>query len=345
MESARTQHYFFLILLFVVLAVNAALFLPYVGTLVFAATLATLFSGAHRRILAAMPAYQSTAAAVTMFGIFLVTFVPLSFFSALVFQQSQDLYAQVTADGGGSASLQETIERAVERVPVLSGAKAAIPDLRAYAREGLEYVVRNVGALFSGVATLALNVLLMLFGLFFFLRDGAKFRKALVGLSPLRDADDELIVNQLDAAVHAVIKGALFISLMQGVIAGIGYAIFGVPNAALWGAATVITSLIPGIGTAAVVVPAAIYLWNMGSAGAAIGLAVWGFLIVGLVDNILKPKLIAQGVGIHPFFILLSVLGGLQLFGVYGFLLGPLVLSFLVALVRLYKQGVAPHAE
>lgn len=344
MESLRAQHYFFLGLLTLALILNALVFFPYVGTLVFAATLAVVFVPVHSRLLALMPRSTSIAALLTMAAVFLVIVIPTVFFGALVFDQAQTLYAGFADEASGLTSAQGLLQELASRVPYSVGEKL-VPNLQQYARDVLEYLVGNLGKVFSGVATAGLNTLLAIFALFFFLRDGERIKKTVVELSPLRDSDDRRIFTHLGNAVNAVIKGALLISLFQGLAAGVGYAIFGVPNAALWGAATVLTSFIPGIGTAAVLVPSALYLWNIGSSGAAIGLLVWGVIVVGLMDNILKSKLIAKGVGVHPFLILLSVLGGLSVFGIYGFLLGPLLLALLVALLELYAAGVAPHAE
>ncbi|MDO8584962.1 MAG: AI-2E family transporter [bacterium] len=344
MESARAQHYFFLGLLIIALALNALIFLPYVGTLVFAATLAVVFAPVYERVARAIPKAPSVATLLTMAAVLVVIVLPASFFGTLVFEQAQDLYVRFADEESGLSATQGLLQELGSMLPFQVSEKL-IPNVGQYAREALSYIVGNLGKIFSGVATAGLNALLAIFALFFFLRDGGRMKDALVRLSPLRDSDDQRIATHLGNAVNAVIKGALLISLAQGVVAGIGYALFGVPNAALWGAATVFTSFIPGIGTAAVLVPSVMYLWNIGNVGAAIGLIVWGVLVVGLMDNVLKPKLIAKGVGVHPFLILLSVLGGLHIFGIYGFLLGPLLLALLVALLELYAAGVAPHTD
>lgn len=344
MESLRAQHYFFLGLLTLALILNALMFFPYAGTLVFAATLAVVFAPVHRRLAALLPQSTSIAALLTMAAVFLVIVIPTAFFGALVFHEAQTLYAGFADEEIGLSAAQGLLQELAGLVPYSIGEKL-VPNLQQYARDVLGYLVGNLGKVFSGVATAGLNTLLAVFALFFFLRDGERIKKTVVELSPLRDSDDRRIFTHLGNAVNAIIKGALLISLLQGLAAGVGYAIFDVPNAALWGAATVLTSFIPGIGTAAVLVPAAIYLWNIVSVGKAVGLLVWGVLVVGLMDNVLKPKLIAKGVGVHPFLILLSVLGGLSIFGIYGFLLGPLLLALLVALLELYAAGVAPHTE
>jgi len=126
------------------------------------------------------------------------------------------------------------------------------------------------------------------------------------------------------------------IAIIQGLLSGAGFFIFGVPNPALWGIIAAICALVPGFGTSLVLVPAIIYLFFAGTGAAAIGLALWGALLVGLVDNFLSPILMQRGINIHPLFILFSIIGGLAFFGPSGFIMGPLFLSLLFTLFDIY---------
>jgi len=164
-------------------------------------------------------------------------------------------------------------------------------------------------------------------------------------LSPLQDVHDEEIFNKLTLATNSVIKGNLIIVLIQGAMAALGFFLFGVPSPVLWGAVAAVAAVIPGFGTALVVAPAIIYLLFNGETSSAIGLFIWGLTAVGLVDNILGPKLVERGMKIHPFLILLSILGGLALFGPLGFLFGPLVLSLFFALSEIYSAMHKEHQD
>ena len=181
---------------------------------------------------------------------------------------------------------------------------------------------------------------MFLISLFYFLRDGKSFTQYLKILSPLSDRQDEKILSRLFVAVNSVIKGALSIALIQGFLTGIGFWIFGVPNPVLWGSTAAIAALVPNIGTALVLVPAIGFLYLNGEVAQAIGLGIWSITAVGLIDNILGPYLINRGVKIHPLLILLSVIGGLGLFGPVGFLLGPLIISLLFALIDIHFETV-----
>ena len=174
--------------------------------------------------------------------------------------------------------------------------------------------------------------------MFYFLKDGAKWQRAVIVLSPLSDQDDEKIIGRLRQAVNSVIKGSLFIALVQGVMMGIGLWLFGIPNSALWGIVAAVTSLLPTIGTAVVSVPAIVFLFISGNISSAIGLAIWAALMVGMVDNLLYPFIVGEKINIPPLLILFAVLGGLSLLGPVGILVGPLSVSLLYTLISIYRN-------
>ena len=124
----------------------------------------------------------------------------------------------------------------------------------------------------------------------------------------------------------------------QGVVSGIGLSLFGVPNPVLWGVVAGFAALIPTLGTSLVLIPAALFLLTKGAFVAAIGLFIWALFAVGLIDNFLSPRLVGKGAQLHPLLVLLSVLGGISLFGPAGLILGPLCSSLLLALLSIYHQ-------
>ena len=126
------------------------------------------------------------------------------------------------------------------------------------------------------------------------------------------------------------------IGLIQGMLTGVGFWMFGVSNPVIWGTVAAVASLVPALGTSLVNIPAIIFLFLSGNISQAIGLLIWVVLAVGLIDNILGPYFINRGVKIHPFLILISVLGGISFFGPVGFIAGPVVLGLLFALLELY---------
>jgi predicted PurR-regulated permease PerM len=119
---------------------------------------------------------------------------------------------------------------------------------------------------------------------------------------------------------------------------GIGFGLFGIPNATLWGFLSALLAMVPGLGTGLVTLPAVVYLFAVGKMGAAVGLAIWGFAVVGLVDNFLAPYFYSKGIEIHQVVILFAVLGGIALFGPLGFIYGPVAVALFIALVSVYRD-------
>ncbi len=345
MEHKQIQHYFFLALLIIVFVANAAIFSPYAGALIFGVTFAVLFRPLYNLFLGVTPRYPSLAAGATMLTIFFALLVPLAALIFMVFQGAQDIYARLVVSPDSFEIVDAISDFFGGQFPLLGELKIFLANFSDYLRVVAGYILKNVGAIFSGAAGMALQMFIALLTVFFVLRDGPHFKKALVRLSPLSDANDDAILVQLERVISAVVKGAVLMAVLQGIAAGLGYLIFSVPHPAFLGGITALTALIPGIGTAIVILPAALFLIFSGKVAAGVGLMIWGFVVVGLLDNFLRPKFIASEVGIHPFLILLAALGGLSIFGVYGFLLGPLAVSLLFALFDLYKKGIAPHTD
>jgi predicted PurR-regulated permease PerM len=216
-------------------------------------------------------------------------------------------------------------------------------DINEKAEGFITYVSNNIANIFTTTVSAFVSLLLMLLIMFYLLKDGEKWKKEIVLLSPLSDKDDENIIKRFTLSVNAVIKGYLFIAVVQGLLLGTGFWLFDISNGALWGTIAAITSLIPTVGTALVSVPAIIFLFVTGSTGSAIGLLIWAIVVVGMVDNLLTPYIVGIKINISPLLILFSVLGGISLFGPVGILVGPLTVSLLYTLVSIYRNEFNQH--
>jgi predicted PurR-regulated permease PerM len=177
-------------------------------------------------------------------------------------------------------------------------------------------------------------------GSFYFFRDGKELMQLLIKISPLPDSEDKVIFERMARAVRAVAVGTLLIALIQGTLVALGFFIFGVPRPVLLGMFASLGALMPGIGTTIVTAPAVIYLFATGNTVMGVGLLVWSVLIVGLVDNLVGPYLIGRKNNMHPFIILISVLGGIGLFGPIGFIIGPVTVTLFFVLLEIYNQYI-----
>ena len=317
---------------------------PFLYALILAMAFATVFAPLHKKILAATRQHQSLAALFTTVLVLIVVIAPLAFLSVQIFREAAALYASLIQNGGTTSLFRIMNDTVLTIKRHVSLPMEFSPDITQYARQALSLLLQNLGSLFANVAKIIVSIFIFLIALYYLFKDGEKLKAAFVALSPLQEIYNETILRKLESALNSVIRGNLVVALIQGVLTTIGFALFGVPNAVLWGSVAAIAALIPGIGTALVLLPAIFYLFAHGATLPAAGLLLWGMTAVGLIDNFLGPKLAERGMQIHPFLILLSILGGIGFFGPLGFLLGPLVLSLLVALLGIYTGMRKEHA-
>ncbi len=338
--TARREARFLLFSLLAVAALVAMIVLPYVNTLTLAVVLGIVFSPLAGRLRKAVRS-EALAAGLTLLIALILVITPLAFFGYQAGQEAFGLYERLTRDHtfGELSTASLPLQRLTGALP--EGIRGLVPetlDLGPILRSAGAWIVERAGSLFGILTSLALELFLLIIGTYYVIKDGRRFVDYLVGLVPLEASYDRVLFDKLHASVISVVRGALVIAVIQGAAAGLGFFVFGVPNAALWGAATTVAALIPIVGTSITLVPAVAYLVLTGQPVLAAFLALWGVLIVGLVDNFFRGQVMKRGMDIHPFFILLSVLGGLEFFGPIGFISGPLLLSVLVALLDIYKS-------
>lgn len=340
----KTQHYFFFGLLLLAIGLSVAIFLPYLSALIIALVFSVIFRPIHsliQRIIAPKNERSSLAALVSVVFILVAILTPLGFLIMRISTEAQDVYFYLTNEENQSRLVTSANDMILTVSYKVLGYYPNISEdslnVAKYAQNLLSWSFTNIDSIVSNTAKFLFNIFIILFALYYMLRDGGSLKRNIIGLSPLLDIYDEEIFDKLETAIFSVVRGSLGVSIVQGGMTALGFWIFGVPNPILWGGIASIASLIPGIGTALVLIPAVVYLYTTGMPVNSIGLLIWSVLAVGLVDNFLGPLLIQKGVNIHEFLILLSVIGGLSMFGAIGFVLGPIILSFLFALLEIYK--------
>ncbi len=342
MHERKLEIYLFFILLAFAFYVVFSVFSPYLYAIIVALLFAVVFGPVHRRIERMMPKHHSLSASVTVLVIVIVVLIPIILFGIQLSDEVKQLYDYVFLGSEGIGFIGRLTDAFNGLLSRFSPFGFQFPvfdavDTENYVLTFLSWLRGNFGDIFSGLAKLFVNIFMFLVALYYFIKDGKKFKTELIDISPFKDERDETILHKLHIAVLSIVKGSILVALIQGVLTIIGFSIFGIPSPFLWGSIAILAALIPGVGTAIVVFPAILYLFFVGSLGAGLGLLAWGIVAIGLVDNILGPLFVEKGMKIHPFLILLSALGGIGYFGVIGFLLGPIALSFLFALLDIYK--------
>ncbi len=308
------------------------IFMPYLVPISLAAVSAVLLYPVYQKILKYIKS-ESVSATLTIILLVLVMAGPVYFLGNQIITEAQAVYTKVA---GGSDIAVDTISKQVE-VRIQRYYPGFTLNVQGYLGMLTGWIVNQLGGIFSGTVDLVLKSILGLIALFYFLKDGLYFRQKLLDLSPLSDDTDLLLINSIKSAAHSILNGSVLVALIQGLFTGLGFFIFGVPNFVLWGTVAAFAALIPTLGTGVIAAPAILYLFFYGNPGMWIGQLVWSAVFVGLIDNLLSPILINKGMRVHPLFILFSILGGVQMFGPEGFLIGPLVLSILFALLRITR--------
>jgi predicted PurR-regulated permease PerM len=335
MKQKTFQSFFFLATLCGVLVLAACILLPFFASLVLAAVFAVMFSPLYQKVLRLVHGRRGVAANIVLLCTSLLFFVPAVLLGSKIFIESRDFYTIIRSDQEKIISnfqlfwsQQKTLSRYLPQLPT---------DFGTIVEQVAGWVVGHLGGFFSGTLQVFMGLFVGIIAFYYFLKDGQKFIASIMVLSPLPDAYDRQILSRIQLAITSVVRGSLLVALIQGLISGIGYTLFAVPGAAFLGVLTAIGALVPGIGTAAVIFPVVVFLLLSGNLASGIGLLCWGIVAVGLIDNILGPRLVGRGLRIHPFFVLVSVLGGVSVFGPFGFIIGPMVLALLFAFLDLYK--------
>jgi predicted PurR-regulated permease PerM len=319
--------------------------------LVWAALIGSLLAPLTSRLSARLGNRPRVAAAVMTAGVVLLVLLPLIAIGGAVAAQASQLVGHIDTSALRSSELD------LARVPLLarplhwleSTAGISLSQIEAWvvtgARRMLEVVASSGGSMFLGAVGTLVNFILMLFVLFFVLRDGPRFAEAVVRMLPIESRLRGKLWRHLIDVTRAVFMGIGLTALVQGFLLGIGFAIAGLPSPLVFGVLGALFALVPVVGTAIIWVPAALWLALQGQPGYALFMAGWGIIAVGSVDNFLRPILISGRVEVPTLAVFIGVMGGLSAFGFVGLFLGPIVLGLLVALFRFTTEALAPAAN
>lgn len=336
MSQKTIQLSFFIGLTLLLLTLSFFVFKPYLGVVFLSSVFAVVFYPFYQKLLAKFNGRRQIASMGTVLIILICILIPAILISISLLKEAAGLYSSLAM--GGADKLISALNILLSRLSVFAGGDGFAPyfAVDTYARDLLGWIIGHFDSVFTAVFGGLFNFILMLLSLYYLFIYGEKIKSNLIFWSPLPDLYDESILNVLRSSVDAVMRGRLLVSIAQGLFLGIGFAIFGIGNPVLWGFVGGFASLIPIIGTSIVTIPAAVFLFLSGHIGAGIGLLLWGALCVGLVDNVLSFFFLKGKIDVHPLLILFAILGGVELFGPIGFLIGPVVISALFAFMKIY---------
>ena len=304
----------------------------------------------HARLVPRLRNRESLAAVLSVAAVVVVVILPLIGLGAAVAREGAALYERLQSGGLGVEDLYSSVQQRVPQVTALMDRVGVDParlgeQLQAAAVTVSRYVAERALSIGQGTLRGTLFFFLMLYLLFFFLRDGPRILDALVRALPLGDERERHLLTRFAEVSRATIKGTLVVGIVQGAIGGTAFAILGIAAPVLWGTVMALLSILPAVGTALVWLPAAIFLLVSGQIVSGIVLIVVGALVIGSVDNVLRPILVGRDTRMPDYLILLATLGGLAGFGLAGIIIGPTIAAFFLSVWRMVEDEYSVPAE
>jgi predicted PurR-regulated permease PerM len=339
-QVERFRNAFVLLLVVAISALFFATIRGFLMALLMAGLFTALWWPVHARICSLLGGRETPAALLSVLLLLLSIGLPGLFFAGVVTAQAveitesaqpwvrQQIALYSAGEGffgslGLPAFLQPYESQILQKLGELAGSAGG-------------FLVNLLAAATRGTVTFFFLLFVMLYAMFFFLRDGREMLGRILYVTPLSSQDEYRLVARFASVSRATLKGTLVIGAVQGGLAGAAFAVAGIGGAAFWGTLMAVLSIIPGLGTALVWVPAVIHLFVTGQTVAAVGLGLWCGVVVGLADNVLRPMLVGKDTQMSDLMILISTLGGLVLFGAAGILVGPLIAALFVTVWDIY---------
>ena len=333
-------------LLMIVTVLFTVILWPYSGAVSWAVFLAIVFSSLQDRSVEVCRGRRGWAAFGTLLVIVLSVLLPTALLTAAITQEAVTFYERVRA---GDIQVGQYFQSGVEALPLwLRGLldRFGLGDLTLLQDKLVELLGRSGQTITSRVFSLGQNTLeflvsffVMLYLLFFLLRDGKALAASAARAMPLKHEHTTRLLRQFATVVRATVKGNVVVALVQGSLGGLAFWTVGIAGALLWGAVMALLSLLPAVGAALVWGPVAIYLASTGSILPALGLTLWGVLVIGLVDNVLRPILVGRDTRMPDYLVLIATLGGLTVFGLNGFVIGPVIAAMFLATWDIFAQA------
>ncbi len=348
MLTAKAQLRFFVFLFLGVAVLMFLIIWPYFSSLFLAIIFVIAFSPLHELVRKILRGNKNLSAFVSTVLVLLVIFIPVSMFGFLIAQEVRVIYEEGIESGVALASVDGFIVKVENRLhEIFPGANIGLRhhlEVEQLAQQGLRVVNDYFNQIFMGLLKLGIGAFLMVLALFYLFRDGSKMMDKIRELSPLKGEYTDTIFSRIAEAINAVVRGRLLVGVIQGFVIGTGFFVFGLPSPLLWGSIAAVASMLPVVGPLMIIIPTSLVLFFSGFIWSSIGIMAWGVIAVIVVDEYLGSVLIDQRMHIHPFLVLLSVMGGISLFGAIGFVVGPVVLALMFAILKIYPLITTPDA-
>lgn len=339
-----------LVLLIAVTLAFGAVLWPFNGAVFWGVVLAILFTPLHRRLLARMPRRRNLAAFLTLCLCLLVVIIPVALIALSLVQEATVTYERLRS---GQMSYGAYVQQVLAALP--DWALSLLDRLHLTSMDEVQERLTSVGAQASQfLATKALDVGqntlqfvvsfgVMLYLLFFLLRDGPRLAARLREAIPLDDRHKRELSAKFTTVIRATVKGNIVVAAAQGALGGLIFWLLGIQGPVMWGVLMAFLSLLPAVGAGLIWGPVAIYFMATGATTQGLILTAYGVGVIGLVDNVLRPLLVGKDTKMPDYVVLISTLGGMALFGLTGFVIGPVIAALFIAIWDLFAPPHDPH--
>jgi predicted PurR-regulated permease PerM len=338
MTSPNLQNKAFLLLLIAVTIAFGAILWEFHGAVFWGIILAILFAPLHRKLLQRMPTRQNLAALCTLALCLVVVILPMSAITISLLQEATAIYERLRS---GQLNFGMYVQQVIAALPgwavslldrfnltTLSELQERFSSVAVQASQVVATQALNIG---QNTLQFVVSFGIMLYLLFFLLRDGTYLAHRIGRATPLEDSHKRQLVSKFTTVIRATVKGNIVVAASQGALGGMIFWFLGIQGPVLWGVLMAFLSLLPAVGAGLIWLPVAIYFLATGAIWQGVVLIAFGVLVIGLVDNILRPILVGKDTKMPDYVVLISTLGGMSLFGLTGFVIGPVIAALFIA--------------
>jgi len=359
-NASSFENKFFVLLLVLVSLGFLWVLSPFYGAVFWGAVFAIVFAPWHARLLKTMPTRRTLTASLALLFILLLVILPLVLLSALLLQEASVVFQRLQS---GELSFSLYFQQIYEALPSWATAllsRFGLTDMAlvqervaASLKQGGQFFATQALSIGQNTFNFVMSFFIMLYLLFFFLRDGSALGRRMTETLPLEGDIKRDLSSKFIIVIRATVKGNVVVAMVQGALGGLIFWTLDIHAPVLWGTLMAFLSLLPAIGAAIVWLPVAIYFLLTGAVLNGLLLAAFGVLVIGLVDNVLRPLLVGKDTKLPDYVVLMSTIGGMALFGLNGFVIGPVIAAMFIAAWDLFAISremeplvpVAPAAE
>lgn len=327
-----------LLLLVAVTLALAYILYPFYAAILWGTIIAVLSAPVYRRLLPHLHRQPNLAALTTLLTVMLIVILPLALLATALAREAALLYQRLQSGELNPAlyfhgiydALPGWIRSVLERFG-LADFDALQRRTTALLAQGSQYIATQTLSMGQYSFEFVVSLFITLYLAFFLIRDGESVVLTLRNAIPLAPAHKKELLDKFSTVIRATIKGSLLVAIVQGALGGIGFWFLGVGGALLWAVLMAFLSLLPAIGAALVWLPVALYFLATGALWQGFSLIVYGLLVIGLIDNLLRPILVGKDTGMPDYIVMITTVGGMAVFGIHGFVLGPTIAAMFIA--------------